>query len=508
MNKTSVTNRAVKGIFWVFLGTVIQAGVQVFALMVLSRLVLPKEFGLANAALIVIGFSNLFSQIGIGPAIVQRQNLEERHVRTGFTVSLFLGLILMILTILFASAIARLMRMDELTPILQATSPLFLIQSFFVMPNSILTRNLRFRVQTVVQIVSYIMGYGIVGIILALMHWGVWALVAAQIAQALLSSLLSSIVQPYSKKLHFEIQTFRELFHFGGGFTIARVGNYFAGNADNFVVGRWLGIEPLGLYSRAYQMMVMPATLFGQVLDTVLFPAMSAVQNSNSRLTSAFRRGVLFIAVTVLPITVLSVILAPEIVRVVLGKNWEAAIGPFQILAFGMLFRTSYKMSDSLARATGAVYNRAWRQALFALFVVSGAWLGTRWGLVGVAAGVLLANFSNYMLMAHLSLKLISMTWKDFFRAQFPSFGFALISAAVIWFAVMWMRTLLLPSILTVLVSVFLMGLMMGMILWIKPSFLLGSDGSWILGIFEANFSSYLSFPMRKLLWHVRDAYR
>src|SRR5206468_3192680 len=116
--------------------------------------------------------------------------------------------------------------------------------------------------------------------------------------------------------------------------------------------------------------------------------------------------------------------------------NWEAAIGPFQILAFGMLFRTSYKMSDSLARATGAVYNRAWRQTLFALFVVFGAWLGTRWGLVGVAVGVLLANFLNYMLMAHLSLKLISMTWKDFFRVQFPSLSFALISTAVIWFVV------------------------------------------------------------------------
>lgn len=508
MNEQSITNRTIRGIFWVFFGTVMQAIIQVFALVVLSRLVLPKEFGLANAALIVIGFSNLFSQIGIGPAIVQRQNLQEHHIRTGFTISLFLGLILMILTILFSSAIASFMRMDDLTPILRVTAPLFIVQSFFVIPNSILARNLRFRIQTVIQIVSYAVGYGLVGIILALWNWGVWALVSAQMAQVLLSSILSSIVQPYSKKFLFDIEAFRDLFHFGSGFTIARVGNYFANNGDNFVVGRWLGVEPLGLYSRAYQMMVMPATLFGQVLDTVLFPAMSAVQDNNSRLTSAFRRGVLFIAVIVLPITVLSVILAPELVRLVLGKNWEDAIGPFQILAFGMLFRTSYKMSDSLARATGAVYNRAWRQTLFALFVALGAWIGAHWGLIGVAIGVLLANFSNYILMAHLSLKLISMTWKDFFRVQFPSLGFALVSSVVIWLAVIWMHTLFLSSILTVLVSVFLMGLMMAMVLWIKPSFLLGPDGLWVLGMLEANFSAYLSSPMRKLLWHVRAAYR
>jgi PST family polysaccharide transporter len=398
--------------------------------------------------------------------------------------------------------------MDDLTPILKGTSPLFVIQSFFVIPNSILSRHLRFRVQTFVQIISYTVGYGLLGIILALLHWGVWALVGAQLAQALLSSILASIVQPYSKKFLFDVKSFSELFHFGSGFTIARVGNYFAGNADNFVVGRWLGVEPLGLYSRAYQMMVMPATLFGQVLDTVLFPAMSAVQDNNSRLVSAFRRGVLFIAFIVLPITVLSVILAPEIVHIVLGKNWDAAIAPFQILAFGMLFRTSYKMSDSLTRATGAVYNRAWRQILFALFVFFGALIGTRWGLSGVAFGVLLANFSNYMLMAHLSLSLISMTWKDFFKAQFPSLGLALVLSVVIYLVVHWMRALFLSAIVITLVSVLLTALMMAIVLWIKPSFLLGPDGLWVLGLLETNFSAYLSSPVRKLLWRAREAYR
>jgi O-antigen/teichoic acid export membrane protein len=491
----------------VFLGTIIQGIIQVIALVILSRLVLPREFGLVNAAIIVIGISTLFSQIGIGPAIVQRPNLEERHIRTGFTVSLILGLLLMILTILFAPLISDFMRMNELTLVLQVSAPLFVVQSFFVIPNSLLSRKLNFRLQTFVQIISYTFGYGLVGIILALLKWGIWALVAAQMGQALLGSILTSIFQPYSKKLQIDLRSFKELFYFGGGFTLARIGNYFGGNVDNLVVGRWLGENALGMYSRAFQLIVMPANLFGQVLDTVLFPAMAAVQNSKSRLTSAFHRGVLFITVIVLPISVLSIILAPEIIRIVLGNNWENATVPFRILSISILFRTSYKMSDSLSRATGAVYDRAWRQILFALFVFLGAWIGTQWGLAGVATGVLLATCLNYVMMAHLSLKLISMTWKEYFIDQIPSFEFAIFAFLVIWGSVAWMRTFSLSSIVVMIISIFIMGLLMVLVFWINPIFFLGAEGPWVVDMVDQYFSTGLPPVIGKFIGFIRDAY-
>jgi O-antigen/teichoic acid export membrane protein len=244
------------------------------------------------------------------------------------------------------------------------------------------------------------------------------------------------------------------------------------------------------------------------VLDTVLFPAMSAVQDSKARLLSAFRRGVLVIAIIVLPISVLSVILAPEIIHVALGRNWDGAIIPFQILAFSMLFRTSYKMSDSLARATGAVYDRAWRQILFAIFVILGALAGTSWGLPGVAFGVLLATFCNYILMAHLSLKLISMSWKNFLAAQLPSFGFALVSGSLIWGLVTWLHTWLTSSILIILAGVLLMGLLMLLVLLLKPGFLLGPDGLWVLDILESNLSPYLTPLIHRFLGNIRNAFQ
>jgi PST family polysaccharide transporter len=496
-----------KGMFWVFLGNGIQIVLQIVTLGVLARMISLQDFGLANAAIIVIGLMNLLS-LWIGPAIIQRKDLSERHIRTGFTVSLILGVILTALANLLAPAFAGFMNMENLVPIIKIASLIFIIQSVFVIPDALLARNLRFGTQTIVQVVSYLLGYGLVGIVLALMHWGVWALVAATLGQAIIETVLSYIWQPFPKSFMFDEQAFKELFYFGGGLTIAKFCNYLAYNGDNFVVGRWLGEKALGLYSRAFQMISIPSTMFGTVLDTVLFPAMSAIQDSVTRLKAAFRRGVLFIAVVVLPISVLSIILAPEIIRIILGNQWDGAIVPFQILALTMLFRTSYRMSDSLARATGAVYHRAWRQFLFGFFVIFGAWSGSHWGLPGVAWGVFLANIINFLLMAQLSLKLISMSWKEFFDIQFPSLGFALFTFLIIWLAVTLMRSSSVSPILIVLISVFLMGVFLTLVLIKRPFFLLGADGLWALDMLETNFAAFLPSPLRRFLGIVRNAYK
>src|SRR5439155_10953704 len=117
------------------------------------------------------------------------------------------------------------------------------------------------------------------------------------------------------------------------------------------------------------------------------------------------------------------VLLAPEAVHVLLGARWTRVVAPFQILAIGMLFRTSYKMSDSLTRATGAVYRRAWRQVVYAGLVIGGAWIGQHWDLTGVAWGVLASLTINFLLMAQLSLTVAGLTWTSLWHMHVPGVG-------------------------------------------------------------------------------------
>jgi O-antigen/teichoic acid export membrane protein len=459
----------------------IQAGLQVLVTSILAHLLAPADFGLVSAALVVVGFSAIFSQLGVGPAVVQRPDLETRHVRTGFTVSMLFSIALAGLLFLFAPGFASFFRLQDLTPIIRAMSLVFLCQGLSVVAESLLQRDLRFRWLAGVNVVAYAIGYGTVGIVLAFLRFGVWALVGAHLAQTIFRTIILLVAHPHPMRPLLERQAFKELMYFGGGFTAARVCNYIAGQGDNWVVSRWLGAASLGLYGRAYQLMAMPATLFGQVLDKVLFPSMSRVQSQPKRLSVAYGRGVALIALLVLPMSVMLFVLAPEFIYVLLGPKWVEVVVPFRIFAVGMLFRTSYKMSDSIARATGAVYRRAWRQGIYAFLVVGGAWIGQHWGLAGVAFGVLGAIAINFVLMAQLSLNLAAMTWRSYWAVHIPALALTAVLGVEVWALAMALRNWGFSPILVLMTSAAVMLATLLLLLRYMPGRFLGQDGMWML---------------------------
>ncbi len=213
----------------------------------------------------------------------------------------------------------------------------------------------------------------------------------------------------------------RELLFFGGGFTLAHFLNYSANQGDYFVVGQIMGAEALGIYTRAYQLMMLPAKYFGQVLTVVLFPVMAKLQDKRQQLTKSYLAGIALVTLVSAPLGVLMVTTAPEIVKVLLGPKWSDTVIPFQILSLGVVARGSYKIDDALARALGVMYQRSVRDAIYAAAVVLGALIGLRWGLTGVAWGVLGAVVLNYILAMQMSMKLLECSWSAGHKSSFAS---------------------------------------------------------------------------------------
>jgi PST family polysaccharide transporter len=478
-----LTSRAFSGAFVTGLGLGVQSLLQVGVLVVLARLVTPEEFGLVSAAGVVIAFCNLFVQVGVGPAIVQRDRLEQRHLDSGFTLSLVLGVVVGGIVVAAAPLVAAGFKMDRLTNVLRVLSISFVVAAPGVVAHSLLSRRLRFGVLAVLSMVSYLVGYGVVGTVLALLHLGVWALVVASLAQIVCSTAGALLVQRPRLRLALRRDAVRDLLGFGAGFTLAGIAGYFAENFDNMIVGRLLGARALGFYGRAFQFLSTPAQWLGMLTDRVLFPLMSRIQKERDRLEPAYRRCLSLVALGAVPLTVLLVVLAPEIVRVILGDGWTEVILPFQILAVGLLPRVSGKLAKSVAKATGAVYASAWRQALFAVLVAAGAWLGSRRGLWGVATGVTCAMVINYGLMAQLTLRATGLPWSRFFLAHAQG-----VATATVWLAVGWpsayaLRRADLPDIVVLaVVAALLVALLAGMWL-LLPTFFLGTDGRWAAGL-------------------------
>ncbi len=490
--KQASSGTIMSGFFWVACGRVMQTLMQFLVVVILARLISPEDFGVVSAAMIVIGFSEIITELGMGTAIVQRKNLRKQHVSTGFCVSIVLTFFSGVLVFISAPYIAKFFDSGQVEPVLKALSLLFPLRGVGTIGESLAQREMRFRWLATRDVFSFGVGYFVFGLIPALLGYGVWALVSANLATATLKTALLLISYP-PKSLLFQKKAFQELFYFGGGHTIARIANYSALKGDKLVVGRYLGMTALGVYGRAYQLTGITASVLGQIVDKVLFPSMAQMQDNKEKLAEVYLRGVNVIATVTLPLSIVGFIVAPEIIDVVLGDQWKAVVLPFRILMLGFLMRSSYKFSDLLAKSTGAVYRRAWRHGLYALTVIVGGWFGHFWGVPGVAVGVLTAISLNFLLMAHMSLSIIGKSWVDFFAVHTKPIFLAVIVTSLTYLTVYFFRQIELPALILLVGTASVLAIFLFVVIKFAPRFFLGNEGLWMLGILESYLPKSIS---------------
>jgi len=416
-----LTRRAIAGMFWTLSGTGLQGLVQLLVLMVLGRLLTPSEFGIMGAATVVIALSQIVSQIGVGPAIIQRRELDPLHIRVAATLSFVLGSLLGAVVFFGAPVIARFYRIPEVEPVLRLVSFLFPLDGLNTVSKALLTRRLQFRLYVALDVGSYLVGYALVGVTLAWHGAGVWSLAIANLCQVALRMLAMYTAARHSLRPSFNLKASRDLLSYGFGVSLGQIGAVISQQGDNFCVGRLLGSAALGLYGRAYSLMVMPATAFGRIVMRVLFPLLSQLQDERERLGNAYERGLAIVALVSLPVSTFLWVLAPDFIIVVLGPRWAGVVMPFRMFSISLLFRMSSRISDECSKAAGQVYGRAVLIWSYAALVVIGAIIGSRWGIGAVAIGVSFAMAFNWLSMAWLTRTVTGVTWTRFVRAHVPA---------------------------------------------------------------------------------------
>lgn len=476
---TGLTERALGGMLWTFSGTGLQAVVQVLVLMALGRLLTPSDFGLMGAAAVIVALSQIVSQVGVGPAIVQRKELDRTHVEVAWTISGALGFVLGAAVWLAAPALARFYRIPEVEPVLRGIAWLFPIDGLNTVGESLLTRQLRFRLFVALDVGSYVLGYALVGVVLAWRGYGVWALVGANLAQVTLRTISMYWATRHPVRPNLNLRASHDLLSFGLGHSLAQVGTVLSQQGDNLVVGRYLGKAALGVYGRAYSLMVMPATIFGRIVNRVLFPVMSQVQDQKHRLASGYERALAIVALLSLPVSTFLWVVAPEFIPVLLGPRWTAAVLPFRMFSISLLFRMSSKISDACTKAAGAVYSRALLQGAYAVLVVVGALIGQRWGVAGVAVAVSVAMAINWLTMAELGRRVTGLTWFQFFRAHLPAAGFALLIGVTVSIPVQLCRALHVSKVPTLALAVLTAAVVTLLGARLQSEFLFGPHGVW-----------------------------
>lgn len=484
--KTGRTARhALGGMVWSGLGFGAQGIGQFLVVIVFARYLTKSDNGVVAAALIVIALGQLFTEAGFGPAVVQRERLTDEHVRSAFALSVLAGLFMTVVVYLTAPLAADFFHQPRLEDVMRGLAFVFALQGPGVVAMALLQRDLDFKSIAIAETVSYFLGFAAVGVVLAMSGLGVASIVVAQLCQAALLTGILVVRRSHPRSMRPRRSESRDLVVYAGGMTAARGFNFVALYGDYTVVGNRMDAAALGAYKNAYQLAVVPAQLLGQVMDRVIFPVISRFQDDLERVANAYLRGVSLVAMLTLPGSVLAVLLGPELIHLLLGggHKWDDAIVPFQIFAAGLLFRTSYKISDSLARAMGTVYRRAWRQAAYAVAVVLGALIGSAFGLTWVALGVTGAIVLNYLLMADLSVRTAPVGWGRFVLRQGRGLGLAAVVAVVAVPAVLAARAADLGNLLTIVAGTAAAAGALGVAFLLAPGRTLGDDGQWLLAV-------------------------
>lgn len=494
-NRKSLTKQTMAGFFWQTSGTIVAASSQVLVMIVLTRLLDPSEFGLINLAYTVTVFTDIMNQAGLGMALIQRKTLTEKHIRTAFTFTNLTGIAITALLWFTAPFVAGFFNdADGLTGILRGLSFIYIMSSLGQVARSLNFRNLNYRIKSMFNITSYLIGYGCIGIGMAFLGFGAWSLVGAALSQSILLNALFLYASPHSFKPMLDRTALSELLGFGAGFTIGEVFVRIAGNIDNVIVGKTMGLAQVGIYGRAFQLMSLPNKYFGSILQSVLFTAMARVQDEPKTLRAIYRRGISLIALLTLPLSSLLFVFAPETINFLFGDKWDAVIVPFQIFAGTMVLRLTVRMSDILAKSSGTVYKRAILQFVYALLVGIGAWIGHFWGVSGVALGVTVAAFINFFSMTALSLKITQMRWSELIQLYLPSIYLAAIVFLESFGLALLLRSLALPVIVTLFVGVVITGLSGIGLIWLAPKTFMGTDGEWFL----QTIVKYLPGPFKR----------
>src|SRR5713226_2435345 len=353
--------------------------------LVLVRLLAPHDYGLAGMALIFSSLVLALSDLGLGAGLVQRPSITEVDRSTVFWTSVVFGLFLSGVGIALSGFVADFFHEPRVRPLFMAVSASFIFPALQTTPASLLQRAMNFRAITI-RSISATVGASIVGITGAALGWGAWALIASQLTLGFLSTILLWLTARWKPRLTYSRRSLRELGGFGLTLSGARFLDYLQGNADNILIGRFLGSGALGLYSVAYNVILLPVyRLFIPVGET-LFPALSRIQDDRQRMARVWLRVVRVIGAIVAPCMLGLVVVAPDFVVVVLGQRWSGCVRVVQILAVVTLMMGFSAVGERTLLALGRARVIFRISTLRTGLAVAAFTAGLHWGIVGVAA--------------------------------------------------------------------------------------------------------------------------
>ncbi|HEY9722091.1 MAG TPA: MOP flippase family protein [Oscillatoriaceae cyanobacterium] len=399
---------SLSGVRWSALSQLCAQGMQYVSFVWLARLLSPSDFGTVATATLAVGLLSMLNELGLGAALIQRPDLRPGHLNAGFWSNVAVGLALWAGLVASASALAGFFHNAAVAPILAALGASFPVVGLAVVPKALLERALRFKALGLADALAAIAN-ALFAIALALRGAGAWSLVVGTLAGYAVQAIVLYAACRWRPGWRFGRGELAALFGFGASVLGSRLLSYASANVDYLMIGRVLGPGALGAYSLAYKLVTWPMLKISHVTLRVAYPAFARLQEDQPAFRAAYAKLVATLALATFPLLTGLALLAPQLIPLVFGAGWTAAVGPTQVLCLAGLLK-------ALVCSIGTVFMSRGRPDLELKLNLAGlavlalsVGLGVRSGILGVAIAVAASTLVGAPVQQVVALKLIGL---------------------------------------------------------------------------------------------------
>lgn len=396
------------------MNVVLQIGVTA----VLARLLTPADFGLVAMAGVFLRFGQYFAQMGAGQAVVQKHELSPTDFRTAFTSSLLLGVAFCGLFVALAPVAGALFpNTAGVVAVTRVMSLMFVVGGLTATTQGLLRRRFAFRAIALTEIATYVLGYALVGLTLAVLGFGAWSLVAASLTAATLAATTYTVLCRRAIGFALSGRSFKAIYSFGGRVSLIGFAEFLGSNLDTLWAGHCLGSRATGLYTRATNFANLPLYYLSTSLSRVLLPGYSRIQFDIERLRSVYLVSITVVGAIALPVAWGMAGAAHEVIVTLLGDQWTAAVPVLAILALAVPMSVLTHFGAILCEATAALNVKiavtvgriAWLAALLAALAPV--------GIVGIAVAYALSELITHAAYLLVMRRLLALRLADLRRS-------------------------------------------------------------------------------------------
>lgn len=424
--------RAIGGVIWSFVDSVANQGVLFLIGIILANLLSPYEFGIIGILTIIIAVSQSLIDSGFSTALIRKLDCSQNDYSTVFFFNITVAVSIYILLYVFAEQISIFFEIKELKLLTRVLGLGVIINSFSLIQKTILTKEINFKQQAKVSIVSSVIS-GVIAIYMAYSGYGVWSLVALTLLRFVLSTLLFWIWSKWRPNFVFNIESFTQLFSFGSKLLVSGLIDTIYQNIYLLIIGKYFSAVQLGYFTRAIQFQELPSKNLQGIISRVSYPVLATMQNDEVKLKKSYQQLIKSTMLVTFTLMFGMIVVAKSMVLVLIGEEWLPVVPFLQLLCISGMFYPLQSLNLNILNIKGRSDLYLKLELIKKTMAVPIIIFGILFGIEVMILGMIISSFISYYINSYWSGKMINYSFLEQIKDLAPIFIIAVLVNTLVY---------------------------------------------------------------------------